>query len=58
MFPNKYLSDMFPNNSSNIQYLSILTIDRVVVGIKRESTGEEGDGSGDQIDKGGQADHS
>ena len=45
-----------PNISWAI-YLSILTIG-ISVGLKRESTGEEGDGGGDQIDKGGQADHS
>ena len=37
------------------QYLSIFTIGRAVE-IRRESTGEEGDGGSDQEDKGGHAD--
>ena len=53
-YSSKY---QLPNISlyTNIQNLSILRMSRVA--IKRESTVEEGEGKGDQKDKGGQADH-
>ena len=52
------ISNQFANihhifvQTSAEQYLSIFTIGRAVE-IRRESTGEEGDGGGDQKDKGG-----